>query len=284
MKRGIIALVAATISVAIISPPSQALTLKIAPLSYQASLEQGEKQKGFVDIANPGAIPVVVKLHVQAFRQINDAGELEFYDNQQVSAGVQLDLNEVELGAHESLHLAFLLDGSKLPQGDVFAAILGTALISGGQGGATQSVQVGTLISATNGTPLGHEAVITRFDTPFLQIGDNVDANITVKNTADPKRYTGFYPTISYEIWPFAKENVQGPLIFAGRSRDITLRQSGNYIGFVSVNVAAENNHQRKIIFVITGYWRWLSLLTLVALLAGSSLFYRHRNRRAKNT
>ena len=66
-------------------------TLQVQPLQNEAVLQQGERKKGFVDITNPQPEAIKVKFSVGGFRQIDTAGNLSFYDSEQLRAGILLD-------------------------------------------------------------------------------------------------------------------------------------------------------------------------------------------------
>lgn len=232
-----------------------ATTLKISPLRYDASLEKGEKKKGFVDITNPTDNVVKITLSVQAFRQKDDAGTLEFYDSSAVQEGVLLDYSEVELLARESFHLAFRIDGSKLPSGDNFAALF-AATVPDTNGAGEQTIKVGTLLIISNATPSAHEAVIENLNGSLLQFSDALRLSFGVRNTADASMATGFSPTITVRAWPYIHDTVNGPLVFAGRTRQVEYAKTGSYLGILAVTVATGDSSQTMYRLAVTGYWR----------------------------
>lgn len=236
-----------------------AQSLKIAPLIYDdATLGKGEVKKGFVDISNPESTKNTVALQVKAFRQIDDEGGLEFYASEQVAAGVKLDFDRVTLEPRGAMRVYFVLDGAKLPQGDVFAAVLAST-IPDGTAAAAQSVSVGTLLVIQNGTPSSHQADITSFTTSWLQIGDGLSAAMKLHNPADPKSATGFFPSVRVAIQPYGATTVKGPLLFAGRTRSVEYRQNGDYFGLIYLKASSGSSEKGQIVFAITGYWRWLA-------------------------
>lgn len=241
-----------------------AQSLKIAPLIYDdATLGKGEVKKGFVDISNPESTKNTVALQVKAFRQIDDEGGLEFYASEQVAAGVKLDFDRVTLEPRGAMRVYFVLDGAKLPQGDVFAAVLAST-IPDGTAAAAQSVSVGTLLVIQNGTPSSHQADITSFTTSWLQIGDGLSAAMKLHNPADPKSATGFFPSVRVATQPYGATTVKGPLLFAGRTRSVEYRQNGNYFGPIYLKASVGSSEKGQIVFAVTGYWRWLAPALLV--------------------
>lgn len=269
MKRQLVvgAIFVFTASVFFFQGTASAVSLKISPLRYDTTLEAGEKKKGFVDVTNPTGDTVQLKLSVQAFRQTNNSGDLEFYDNASVAAGVILDYSQATLGPRETLHLAFVLDGAKLPQGDTFAAIF-AASIPEEKGPGEQSVRVGTLLMIANGTPSAHTAVIQGLSGQFLQFGDGLHISFVVHNTGNMALSTGFSPSISVKAWPYLDDTVTGPLVFAGRSRDVEYVKSGDYLGLLAITVKTGDSEQRIYQFAVTGRWRILIPIIVISLIA----------------
>ena len=239
--------------------------MSIAPLEYRTNLKQGEFKKGFVDIVNPELSSVDVGLSVQAFRQVNDQGGLEFYDNKNIASGIKLDLEDIELGPGEGARIYFQLDASKLPSGDVFAALFAVPKSNNKSVLSVPSARVGTLLMIENGTPPVHHAKVQKIDTNWLQVGDGISARLLVKNT-DPSGGSaiGFSPKINVALQPYASRTVDGPLVFAERSREVAYRQAGSYFGPLVVQASIDGKSTSRIIFAVTGYWRWLAPLLLV--------------------
>jgi len=260
------------------SAPVSAASLKISPLRYDTTLASGEKQKGFVDVTNPSAEPVHVKLSVQAFRQTNDSGALEFYDNSRMSSGVLLDYNATTIGARETLHLAFILDGTKLVSGDNFAAIFATT-VPGENGAGQQAVRVGTLFIVNNGTPSAHDAVIEDLSGQMMQLGDGLHITFNVHNTAVASATSGFAPMVTISAWPYIQETVTGPLVFAGRTRAVDYSLKGNYLGILAVHVKTGSSEQVIYRLAVTGFWRILLPIIVAAIVVALLLAHYVRKR-----
>lgn len=262
--------------------PVHALSLKMQPLIYQDNLAKGEKKKGFVDISNPTSTTVRLKTSIQAFRQTDDQGSLQFYDDKQVAAGIKPDLDEFELKSHEAIRMYFLIDGAKLPSGDVFGALFVSTEPENGVG-ATSSVRLGTLFTLTNGTPSAHNAAITDLQVPFWQFGDTVQGSYRIKNVAKAGESTGFFPTVTVAIKPFDQQvQQQGKLIFAGRERENTFQLTSSRIGFYKVSVAYGNSRQSRLVFMITGYWRLLVLSAVALVLLAAMTAWKWHSRTRK--
>ena len=252
--------------------PAAADSLSIAPLEYTATLKQGSTEKGHVDIVNPSAQQVHIQLHVSAFRQINNQGGLQFYDDSTITNGVKLDLTDVELGPHEGVRVYFLLDSSKLPSGDVFAAIFATTVSPNKLIESIPAAQVGSLLLLENGTPPAHHAAIQHFQANWLQIGSAITMQMTIANTdATNGAAIGFTPQLQLKVQPYTSKTVQGPLVFSGRSRVVDYRQEGNYFGPLLLNASTGQSQQTTLIFAITGFWQWLA--PLLALLLAAAFY-----------
>lgn len=281
LKQIIVAVLVTVAAVAVLPSTVSAASLKMAPLQYKAVLKQGEKKRGFVDISNPSGQKVIVKTSVQAFRQIDDSGSLQFYDNEQVKAGVKLDLDEFELGPREALRMFFELDSTKLPQGDVYGAIFVTTQPAKTQtAGTGQQVRLGTVLSIVNGTPGARQAEVTKLHVPLLQLSDKISGSYTVKNTADPQKTTGFYPTVKLAISPFGQTKEQASsLVFAGRSRENSFTLHSPWLGVYKISASyGSESSQSRIVFVAQP----IALIVLggVALLGVTvAVVYRSRRR-----
>jgi hypothetical protein len=267
MKRFLIALGCILAGSFFVMPSVAAASLKLAPLEYRTTLKQGEKKKGFIDVSNPTKETVRVTTSTQAFRQTDDNGSLQFFDSEQLSAGVKLDLDEFELGPREAVRMYFILDSSRLPSGDVYGAIFFTTAPSTPKTGVGQSVRLGTLLSIVNGTPGQRDAEVTELSLPWLQLSDTVDGRYRIKNIADPKKATGFYPTVQIQAAPFGEAKKQvSKLTFAGitRTNDFTLKTLP--LGIYKVSVGYSNSVKTR--WVIVASPPALILLAVVSIVA----------------
>ena len=263
-----------------VAPPVSAASLKVAPLEYRTTLEQGEKKKGFIDVSNPTKETVRVTASAQAFRQIDGNGSLQFFDNEQVRAGVLLDLDEFELGPLEAVRMYFILDSTRLPSGDVYGAIfLTTAPQTPAKTGVGQSVRLGTLLSIVNGTPGPRDAQITDVTVPWLQLSDTVKGTYRIKNVADPSKSTGFYPTVQMRATPLGEAKKQtSKLTFAGitRTNEFTLRTLP--IGIYKISVGYGDSVQSRWVFVASP----LAVIVLMTVLLGGGFAWRYYRRTKK--
>ncbi|MEO5691294.1 MAG: hypothetical protein ABIQ64_03860 [Candidatus Saccharimonadales bacterium] len=279
MKQVLLALGLAVFSVVTFSLPSAALGLKIAPLSYEAELQKGEIKKGYVDISNPSSSSIKVKLEAQGFRQIDDEGSLEFFASEQIKAGVKLDFETITIGPREAYRVYFLLDSAKLAAGDNFGAIFASTIPVPGNG-STQSVRVGTILTVQNGASDARLGEVTSFVANWLQVGEELSATTTVKNTADPQKATGFYPSIQASTAPYGSRTIKGPLVFAGRTRTVEIQHPGAYFGPVLLGAHVGDSSRTSLVFAVTGYWRWLAptiaLVVIIFTLVYLRVYPRH--------
>lgn len=237
--------------------------LKIAPLNYDVQLEPGQKKKGFVDITNSESSKQKLEFKVQAFEQTAADGSLRFYDDKQIAQGVALDYSDYELEPGQTLRLAFLVDGSKLPQGDSFASIFASAKPNGQ--GASGTVRVGTILTILNGSPSGRQAEVTNLQVPFWQIGNLITGSYGIKNTSDPKKSTGFRPVVDVSLSPISYQTQnKSSLVFAGIERSNDFRIEGSRFGFYNVSVAYGDSKKDVWIFTATP----LGVFTAVAIVA----------------
>lgn len=265
MKKYVFSLFFLALTISFLGSGSvSALGLKVAPLDYTVSLKKGEKQKGFIDLSNPTGVTMRVKTSVQAFRQTDDRGSLTFFDSEHISVGVKPDLDEFELGPHEAVRMYFLVDGTKLPEGDLFAAIFFTTQPAKQGAGVTELVRLGTLLNITNVTPGQREAEIVDLSVPFIQFGGDIKGTYRVRNTGDPEKSTGFYPTVVLAVEPFYQEVVQrARLVFAGRTRENSFEIPSSRLGFYKVSASHGDSTKAEWILVIDGVS--LVILGLVA-------------------
>lgn len=268
MRRLVLVLTAAMSIALLHASAGSALGLKIAPLRYDAELAKGEVKKGYVDISNPESVSLRVKLDVEAFRQINDEGALAFYEDERVSKGITLDFDTITIGPREAYRVYFLIDGAKLAEGDNFAAIFASTIPSSSDG-SQQAVRVGTILTITNGTPPSRQATITSFMARWLQIGDGLSAQVSIRNTSEAES-SGFYPSIQAATSPYGVKTVKGPLIFADRTRTVELWHPGSYFGPVWLGARVGDTAESSIVFAVTGYWRWLA--PIIFMVVGASI------------
>lgn len=278
--------VALTVSLGVVTPVVHAEpALRVQPLQYRESLAPGERKKAHVDITNPAPQTVTVSLTVEGFKQIDDKGTLSFYADERLRSGIVLDFDQVEIPAYKTLRLYFVADGTKLPTGDIFAVIF--AQTKPDAAVATPSVRVGTLLMLTNGSPGARQAVITSLNAPFVQFGDGIRGEVTVTNTAPAKSASGFFPTVTYSTWPFGPSGaIEGPLLYAGNSRVVTLDRPSSQFGLYKLQVSYGDSSKEQWVMLVTGIWQWLVfvLLGVLAALVAASVWWVRRRRARRSS
>lgn len=283
MKRLVIALFAVIIFASSLPLAiAGAASLRVAPLEYRTTLKAGEKQKGVVDIANPDEKqPVDVTVSVQAFRQMNSNGDLEYFDDEKVASGIIPDLASFTLKPHETQRMYFLLDGTKLPSGNVFGVLMFTTKPSGNAAATAvvQNVRVGVLFSIVNGTPGDQQSEVTALDIPFWQLGGTVKGRYSIKNTGDPEKSAGFFPEATVSVSPLTQETkVTSPLVFPGIERTQNFQLETNRFGFYKISVSFAGSQQEKLVFVAS-WWHFIMLAVFVAAAIGGLVFWRQKRR-----
>lgn len=264
--------------------PTYAQSVQIQPLLYREAFKPGEVKKGFVDVANPSASTLTLVPEIQAFKQIDNDGNLQFFDSEAIEGAITPDLSEFELKPKEALRMYFVIDSKKLPGGDNFAALF---LRSKGdsKNGIGTSVRVGTLLVLQNGDPGPREAEVVSLSGDLFQWGRGAEATAAVKNTADPTKSTAFFPVVKASLKPFGSnvtvdQPPASPLIFAGITRKVNLELPSNVIGFYRLEVSAGKNTASKWVFLVTGFWRWVVIVSLIVVPVAATLWWKLRSRR----
>ena len=261
--------------------------LRVQPLEYRTSLTVGETKKGYVDITNPGDTRLLVTVSVQAFRQVDDTGVVEFYDNEAVAAGVIPDFTEFDLEPAQAIRLYFLVKGNVLPPGDVFGVLFATGRDPTMAGDINPVIRVGTLLSIENGTPGARDANIVHVDVPFWQFDDQLEGSYVVQNQASAAQATGFYPTVTVSLDPLrAQQQFSSLLVCAGRSRTNEFSFQQSRLGFYTVTVSHGESQQGVWVFMATGPWferLIVGLIGLIIIVAGL-LIWRRKNKQKSTT
>lgn len=260
----------------VIVSDTQALGLKIAPLEYKATLKEGEKQQGFVDVSNPSAQPVAVMVSVQAFKQIDDDGGLQFFDDKRVADGIRPDIQTLDLGPREAARVFFTIDGTVLPEGDVYGALFFTTDPKQPRNGVGQLVRVGTILSLVNKNPGPREGRITTLAMPFIQLSQKANGTYRVRNTGPEN--SGFYPTVEVLSWPSGKaKRIDSSLVFGGRERSNDFTYDAGY-GIHKITASYANSSQTRWVILIAPWM--IVLIILVTLIVGVEILLLKRRRK----
>lgn len=258
-----------------------ALGLKVAPLEYKATLEQDERLQGFIDVSNPSGQLINVRTTVQGFRQIDNDGGLQFFDDERISAGIKPELPSFELGPREAVRMAFMIDGRVLPEGDVYAALFFTTEPQRPTAGVGQSVRVGTILSLVNKNPGSREAQLTSFRLPLVQLTDMMKGTYSIKNTGPDG--TGFYPVVRLTSWPGGQSRqVESSLVFGGRERsnDVSFRLG---YGIHRVEAAYGSSKQGQWV-VLVAPWMLVTGLLVLLVIGMELLLLKKRRKKARKS
>lgn len=276
MKQLVWSLLFAVAMTFALSATAQAASLQVQPLLYNEQIQKGEKKKGFVDISNPTDTSVQVDTSVEAFRQIDDQGSLQFFASEAVENGITPDFDSFRLGPQQTMRMMFEVDGSLLPTGDVFAALFFT-MSPEQSGNVGQAIRVGTLFVLENGTPPTRQASVTELDVPLLNIGSTITGHYRIKNTAESRQATGFMPMVSAKVAPFGQNHrIKSSLVFAGRERNNQLSLPLTHLGIYKLAVSYGDSTQSRWV-VLVPWWAVYGLVGLVLVILGWLLFRRLR-------
>ncbi len=266
---GLLAAVLVHAPAAFASAPS----LQVAPLQYTATLKPGTVSSAFIDVSNPADASVDIISEVKGFRQVDQDGNLGFFDDPDYATAIKVGLPKFTLGPREAIRVVFTVDASKLPQGGVYAAIFFQTVPredSSSTSYVRQSANVGTLLSLTNGDPHAPRGDITRLDLPFWQFGSGITGSLTYRNTDSSKTALAFKPTLTSRVTPWGRA-VASPsgLILPLSTRKFELSRPGAFFGLLPVTLtnSATHHHRTAWVFAVTGWYQWgLPVLIIVIL------------------
>lgn len=247
--------------------------LQVHPLHYRDTLAAGHIKTGFVDVANPGDSPVVIETTVRGFRQTGAEGELEFYEDSALSAGIKVDLTGFELGPREAIRVGFNVDPAKLPGGGVYAAIFFRTVPpaqSAGSSYVAESANVGTLLEFTNGPAGPHQGDVSALQLPFWQFGRGLTGRLSYRNTDRSAHPVGFRPNLSVQVLPWAsKPKLNTALVLPGSTRSFEIRRLGSYFGPLPVTITDQDTRRTitRWVFACTGWYQWAVLVLTILLI-----------------
>lgn len=257
----------------------QAQSLRVEPLKYEEQLELGSEQTGFVDVSNPSDFDVIVSTEVEAFRQINTDGDLEFYEDEQISEGIEIDVDEFDLGPREAARIFFEIDSNQLPEGGVYAALLFSVDAGGSDeldtSGFGTTTRVGTLLLLENGDEGQRSGEFRSLDIGFWQFGSGISGS-TEFAALDGERSVAFTPELNTSVPIAGLEPVESGLVFAGNSRVFDIDREGDYLGIfpVAVSDSITGDTERQWVVAVTGVWQIIVPLFIIAILLSLALQY----------
>ncbi len=246
--------------------------LKIAPLQYQETIPLGKIKQGFIDISNPTNQTLHLSSSVQAFRQVDTAGHLQFYESERMRLGIIPELSTFDLGPREAIRMKFTID-------PIFVRTIPDASANQGNRLIT-SARIGTLMILTIGTGGVERGTISRLEVPFFNFGSGIKGSLDYKNSGPSAKSVAFKPMLTAKVgfWGSA-EQVKSSLVLPDSTRRIQVEQKGSYIGFIPVKIASTNTKTTQstttYIIAMTGYWRILAVLLVIGISLVSMWIFR---------
>ena len=262
-------------------------SLKLTPLKYQEIIPADKAKLGFIDVANPSDGPVHVVSAIQAFRQVNLEGDLEFYADDKIANGIQVATTDFELGPREAARIGFTVDPLKLGVGGVYAAVFFRTVPpeeSAPLSHIATSAKVGTLLILNIGGEIKPEGSIKTVKVPRWNFGQGLSGTIEYANTATLREAIAFNPSLDFKVGPWGKPSkVDGPLVMPGNTRRFEFSKPGSYLGLFPLTLSDSVTHQTRTVWVFaaTGFWR-LVLILLLALLAIRFIVAKYLPRRSR--
>lgn len=246
--------------------------LQASPLEYRDALTPGKVKTGYVQVSNPGDGPITIASSVRGFRQIGTDGRLEFFDDPDLSAGIQIGLTSFNLGPREAVRVVFNVDPSKLPAGGVYAGLFFRTVPpaqSSLSSYVDESANVGTLLELTNGPIGAYQGTIKTLSLPFMQFGNTLKGSLDYTNADHSAHPVGFRPNLSMQVLPWGKSpKLTTGLVLPGITRNFAIARPGSYFGLLPVIVTDNDTHKIAItwIFACTGFYQWLVIVLGIAL------------------
>jgi hypothetical protein len=257
--------------------------LKLSPLEIQEHLELGHPKIGYVEASNPTSTTAHITIEVQAFRQINDRGQLDYYNDQRIVAGIVPAQNSFDLGARETVRLKFSVDPNKLGPGGAYGVIF--MRVTSGEQAASQintSARIGTLLIldvAGKGTKSGQltNVSINHAGYGATQLG----INFNFKNTGSGQSGLAYAPALQFRLgWSGPYHDVTGPFVFPGRTRVQTINlNAGSHVGLVPFRIEdiGSGHITTRWLFIVSGDWTWRLPIILMLISLVIFLWYKRR-------
>lgn len=235
--------------------------LQLNPLKYEDSLTAGHIKSGYIDVANPSDTIVSIETSVQGFRQADLDGNLTFFNDPAITAGIKPGLTHFDLGPRESVRVTFTVDPTELPQGGVYASIFFRTVPPAATANATfinESANIGTLLLLQNGAVSAKVGQVTRLSLPFWQLGNGIGGTVEYQNSNRSNAASAFYPQLSTKVLPWGRATaLTGPFIMPGSTRRFSVSRQGSYFGLLPLTVTDSTTDQATTVWVvaITGWY-----------------------------
>lgn len=274
---------------AVLWPPpvwASAPALKVSPLKYQEIIPADTPKLGFIDVSNPSDVTIRVVSEVQAFRQLNLEGDLEYFPDQRLADGIKLASTDFELGSREAARIGFTIDPLKLGKGGAFGAVFFRTVPPASQAGdgstITTSVRVGTLLVLNVGNEIKAEGKMRKLSLPWLQIGPGLAGTLEYANTASLAGAVAFNPALDIKAGPWGRASrVEGPLVLPGNTRRMEFAKPGSYLGILPVSITDNVTGQkhRAWVLAVTGYWPRVLVIGLFMAMGLGWRYWRRKRR-----
>ena len=244
--------------------------LKLAPLQYRTHLELGAPQTGILDVSNPTGAPVKLQTEVQGFRQTDNDGTLEYYDDERLRAAITPSLGAFTLGPREAVRLSFVVDPNKLGPGGSYGVIFVRTLPSGpAPAQLGTSARIGTLLIMDVAGTGQRQGTVGLTALPAWHYGSApIRVQLTYHNTGTARTALAFAPQLELSLDHQPAAVVPDPFVFPGRTRTVaTSFKPGNRIGLVTVRVGDTSGGSSPVtrrIWLVSGYWTWLLPLLII--------------------
>jgi hypothetical protein len=278
MRRLFGAVIAVLLAVVVPALPADASlpALQLSPLQYTTHLDLGHPKVGYFEAGNPTGSTMHVQVEVEAFRQTDNRGALEYYQDERLAAGIIPGVRTFDLGPHEVIRVKFTIDPNRLGPGGAYGVIF--LRTSAGGSAASQintSERIGTLlildISGT-GTKSGH---IQNLSLPAFSYGaTTLPVAFHYANTNHDAQGLAFSPDLSLSLgWGAAAQKITGPFVFPGRERPATTKITlADRFGLFPVSLEDSTpgapKYPAQWVLIVSGYWTWLLPVLICFLIA----------------
>ncbi len=259
--------------------------LQLNPLRYDDVLSTDVVKNGYIDVSNPSDTTITVSAKVRGFKQADLDGNLVFFDDAQLTAGIIPGLTTFNLGPREAIRVVFSVDPKQIPRGGVYAAIFFQTVPAVTTGTTTfinETTNVGTLLMLQNGGSGVKTGQIASFSLPFLQTGAGLDGQVVYRNTNRNTGGVAFTPTLTSNVLPWGQgATLTGPFIMPSSARQFDFKRPGSYFGLLPVTLHDQQGGAAvtRWVFACTGWYQWLLLVLVIALVL--YLVMRRRPRKA---
>jgi hypothetical protein len=248
--------------------------LRIAPLEYRQHLDLGRLKTGVIDASNPTGSSMHVQVQVQAFRQLNDRGELQYYDDGRITSAITPAASGFDIGPREAVRTKFTIDPNKLGDGGAYAVIfLRTSDDQTAPGQISTSARVGTLLVLDVGSGGTHTGRLNLDGLPALHLGgSSLPLGYSYANTGHGSKALAFAPQITASTTWSPPRKLTGPFVFPGRTRHQSANLPlANQLGPVQIRLTDGSGGSpatSRWVFVVTGIWIWLLPIIVILLIS----------------